>query len=286
MRLFPIAISNPSRKFRFCITNVLTDTEEVRRADERGTLPLCLPPLTSYAFNFTLYVADLNPQYIRAAVYFFIELYDGQRLVEEKIYPRRIFAAVTPNHLRLESPYFRNCPSGQQVAIKNYEIFDISVRVDHKRRLFTSDGAPLDSKLRIAPTKSIKIDLEGKAAQLIIYTTATDNREHNFPALLLKTNCEELLSLDYYNIGVIPDERMVMEVPVSVSSQSGQNITVVEISVEATSEAVSLEKMPGFTGTVVGMNKNVVIGLMRVHSRVRPEKSSAILVKVRYRLNS
>jgi len=35
---------------------------------------------------------------------------------------------------------------------------------------------------------------------------------------------------------------------------------------------------------VAALHKNVVVALMRVHSRAKPEKNSGIMVKVRYRI--
>lgn len=284
MRRFSISLSNPSRKFTLCVSEILPDSEELRRSDERGSLPACLGPLSSRQFNFTLYAAFLNPQYIRATVYFFIDLYDEQRLVEEKVYPRRVFATVTPNHLRLETAHLRNCPLPHTLALKNYEIFPIDLYIEHKKRLYSSEGAPLDQPSRVHPTKSLKIEVEGRSAQMIIHTSASEGHPHHFPPLLLKTYCEEPLSLDYYNIGIIPDERMVIEVPVSISSLSPHNATILAIHVDASSETVTVEAEPAFAGTVPPQQKNLIIGVMRVHSRAKPERSSSILVKVSYRL--
>jgi hypothetical protein len=76
---------------------------------------------------------------------------------------------------------------------------------------------------------------------MIIHTSASEDHPHHFPPLLLKTYCEEPLSLDYFNIGIIPDERMVIEVPVSISSLSSHNATILAINVDASSETVIVE---------------------------------------------
>jgi hypothetical protein len=57
----------------------------------------------------------------------------------------------------------------------------------------------------------------------------------------MKTHCEEPLSIDYHNIGILADERMVVDLPLTVTSRSSDNITLFEIQLEATSETVELE---------------------------------------------
>lgn len=96
------------------------DIEEVKWHDSRGTLPLCIKQEQFNLFNFTLYVSALNPQFVRATIYFVVEIYDAAVLVEEKTYAKKVFATVIPNHLRLETMYFKNCPHNQHLVVKNY----------------------------------------------------------------------------------------------------------------------------------------------------------------------
>jgi hypothetical protein len=120
IRQFHIALANPSMKFRLCVNEIVIDSEEVRRNDERGALPLCLAPAQQQVFNFSLYVASIHPALVRVTAYFLLEIFDGKLLVEEKAYARKIYATVAPNHLRLETTYFKKCPSNQVVTIHNY----------------------------------------------------------------------------------------------------------------------------------------------------------------------
>lgn len=60
------------------------------------------------------------------------------------------------------------------------------------------------------------------------------------PDLLLKTNCEEPLTVDYQNIGIITEERMVLDLPLTVTSKWHENITILEVQIEATTETVEL----------------------------------------------
>ena len=92
---------NPSKLFKLCVTRITPDVSQVRRDDIRANLPVCLQPGGHHQFKFILYVPWLNPQYLQAAVYFFVEIYDGQVLAEEKVYARKILASVKPNHFRL-----------------------------------------------------------------------------------------------------------------------------------------------------------------------------------------
>lgn len=49
--------------------------------------------------------------------------------------------------------------------------------------------------------------------------------------LLLKTNCEEPLSIDYHNIGIITEERMVLDLPLTVTSKHHENITILDVQI-------------------------------------------------------
>lgn len=91
-------------------------------------------------------------------------------------------------------------------------------------------GELLDGEVKLRPGKEVQIQLEGKATQLIVHSHSAEGRHSGegrlFPSLLLKTHCEEALSLDYHNIGILTDEKMVVDVPLTVTSKSQQNITL------------------------------------------------------------
>ena len=69
------------------------------------------------------------------------------------------------------------------------------------------------------PTKFIKLLIEGKSTQMFIHTI-TSKGNPSLPSLLLQVICVDPVTIDYFNIGIIPDERTVYEFPVSVSSSS------------------------------------------------------------------
>lgn len=81
IRHFQFAISNPSKMFNLCIAEIVIDSEEIKRQDERGNLPLCLSPSQTVPFNFSLYVSAASPTLIKVTIYFLMEIYDGKLLV-------------------------------------------------------------------------------------------------------------------------------------------------------------------------------------------------------------
>jgi hypothetical protein len=66
------------------------------------------------------------------------------------------------------------------------------------------EGMVLEGEVRVQPTKSIRVLLEGKPTQLIIHTITAPGQPV-FPSLLLETICEEPVTLDYFNIGLLPE---------------------------------------------------------------------------------
>lgn len=79
IRHFQFAISNPSKRFRLCIAEIVIDSEEIKRQD--GNLPLCLNPTQTVPFNFSLYVSAASPTLVKVTIYFLVEIYDGKLLV-------------------------------------------------------------------------------------------------------------------------------------------------------------------------------------------------------------
>lgn len=72
MRQFKIEMHNPSSRLKIAITQIVTDRSEVKRDDERGTLPLALHPSASHEFNFVFYASWLNPQFLQSTIYFVV----------------------------------------------------------------------------------------------------------------------------------------------------------------------------------------------------------------------
>ncbi len=85
-------------------------------------------------------------------------------------------------------------------------------------------GETLDGEVRLRPGREVQVQMEGKATQVIVHSHSPEGRHSGegrlFPSLLLKTHCEEALVLDYHNIGILTDERMVVDVPLTVTSKS------------------------------------------------------------------
>lgn len=43
---------------------------------------------------------------------------------------------------------------------------------------------------------------------------------------MVKAICDEPLIIDYYNVGILIDERMVVDLPLTVTSKTNLNITL------------------------------------------------------------
>lgn len=81
IRYFQFAISNPSKRFKLCLEEIVIDSEEIKRQEEHRTLPLCINPAQTVHFNFSLYVSAASPTLVKVTIYFIIEIYDGKHLV-------------------------------------------------------------------------------------------------------------------------------------------------------------------------------------------------------------
>lgn len=66
--------------------------------------------------------------------------------------------------------------------------------------------------------------------QVIIHSFGV-NDLRSLPSLLLKAHCEEPLIIDYHNIGILTDERMVVDLPLTVTSRAAHNISLFDIEV-------------------------------------------------------
>lgn len=169
------------------VMQIITDRFEIKH--EHTALPVTLHPGVSHEFTFVFYASELNPQHIQSLAYFCIEIYDGNILAEQKVYAKKVTATITPNHLRLETHVFRNCPRYQTVVIKNYEIFEIGVKIDADKHFDTIEGISLKDEVMLQPTKSIKILVDGKFNQIMILSRATD-QSVIFPILMVQIMCE------------------------------------------------------------------------------------------------
>lgn len=69
----------------------------------------------------------------RSTIYFVVEIYHGNELVDEKIWPKEIIAKVAQNHLRIGPVEARNCGNGKNfttVVIPNPHNHNIKVSFD------------------------------------------------------------------------------------------------------------------------------------------------------------
>jgi hypothetical protein len=145
-----------------------------------------------------------------------------------------VAATITPNHLRLENHLFKSCPRYQTITIKNYEVFEIGILLEGRKKFETVEGTVLEGETRLPPTKSMKILMEGKNAQMIVHTI-TGPKQPVLPALLVQGMCEDPVAIDYFNIGLLPDERTVFSFPLTVSSNRNENASIDELYLESTS---------------------------------------------------
>lgn len=51
-------------------------------------MPFCLNSTTKYPFFFSLYITEHKPLIFKGTVYFIVNIYDGDILVDEKIWPK------------------------------------------------------------------------------------------------------------------------------------------------------------------------------------------------------
>lgn len=86
-------------------------------------------------------------------MYFVVDILDGKTLVEEKVYARKVYTNVQQNHFQLENSHFKNCPQPQNLYIRNYEHFEIMIKVESRRRLYSTEGKPLESELSLRPSQ-------------------------------------------------------------------------------------------------------------------------------------
>jgi hypothetical protein len=108
VREFRIMVVNPTDGFRFCVNEIYADSEGIERVGGRK-LPFCLDPGSKYPFYFTLFITEHKPMIYRASVYFIVSIYDGEELVDEKIWPREVIAKTYVNHLKIFAVNTGNC---------------------------------------------------------------------------------------------------------------------------------------------------------------------------------
>ena len=69
------------------MTEVYSDNESVKRIEHRR-LPFCLNPNNKYPFLFNIYIVEAKPTAFRSTVYFLVEIYDGDKLADSKVWPK------------------------------------------------------------------------------------------------------------------------------------------------------------------------------------------------------
>ena len=115
----------------------------------------------------------------------------------------------------------------------------------------------------------------------LIVHTVTRGNSPAFPPLKVKIECEDPVSIDYFNIGLLTDERTVFTFPLSLSSHRQDNATLAELSLHSSSQTVTFEQMPSFTGLIPPRAKHLEIGVIKIFARKKAEKKSVITLRAR-----
>jgi hypothetical protein len=121
--------------------------------------------------------------------------------------------------------------------IRNPEKWDLSLVIIYKRKLYELTGEPIDGNIVIPAQKSYKFIIDGKDSKMTVYTksVATDI---TYPVLYVPIYCIQDLIVDYFNIGILSDDRSLLEFPVTVSSYSNHTIYIQEITLKSSTETV------------------------------------------------
>jgi hypothetical protein len=123
--------------------------------------------------------------------------------------------------------------------IRNPEKWDLSLVIIYKRKLYELTGEPIDGNIVIPAQKSYKFIIDGKDSKMTIYTKS-EAVDVNYPVLYVPIYCIQDLIVDYFNIGILSDDRSLLEFPVTVSSYSNSTIHIQEIALRSSSETVEL----------------------------------------------
>lgn len=76
---------------------------------------------------------------------------------------------------------------------------------------------------------------------------------------------------------------MVIEVPITLSNNCQENITLHNITLEATSGVVELEERPEKLAIITALAKSTPIALIKIHSSKSPQKRSVITITIGYK---
>lgn len=168
MKDFRIMLTNPSR-YKFCINEIYADSEAIKRIEQKK-LPFCLNPYNKYPFFFTLYITDHRPLIFRTSIYFIISVYDGNKLVDEKIWPREVIAKVTNNHLRIGPMEAKNCGRNYTtLVIPNPQPYHIKINFENEQETLEKS---FWREVMIPSQKSFKMNVLSKEATMVITTWA------------------------------------------------------------------------------------------------------------------
>jgi hypothetical protein len=235
-----MVLINPTSKFRFCVNEIYAESVHVKRIEHRR-LPFCLNSTTKYPFHFTLYLADHKLPVYRSSVYFIVSVYDGEQLVEEKIWPREIIVKVNQNHLRLVPLEPRNCAKNNtQVTFHNSHSYHITIMLD-----YDEDGVQNHKgykEIIIPPRKNFKLSIVPHNSTITVTTRVNDYPDIVLVKLYLPAKCllPSPLAIHHFPMGILNSERSIMEVPIPVSNHLSESILVHEIYVESSSQTVEL----------------------------------------------
>jgi hypothetical protein len=75
---------------------------------------------------------------------------------------------------------------------------------------------------------------------MTIYTKSVVMSDVIYPILYVPIYCLQDLVVDYFNIGILADDRSLLEFPVTVSNYANTTVYVREISLRSSTETVEL----------------------------------------------
>jgi hypothetical protein len=89
-------------------------------------------------------------------------------------------------------------------------------------------GEPIDGNIIVPAQKNYKFIIDGKDSTMQIYTKSVAS-DIDYPTLYVPVYCLQDLIIDYFNIGILSEERSLVNFPVTVSSYSNDIIVIDEI---------------------------------------------------------
>lgn len=250
-------------------------------------LPLCINPFTKYPIYFNLYVTHFrNREIIKSAIFFNVTLrYEGQG-VFNRVWMREVKFNLHHNHLKLLPFEIRNCEhENSVVAIKNPEKIDLSFLLIHKFRKYHMNGQPLDDKFTIASQKTFRFMLEAKDSTVTIYSKPQDNSsDRTYPVLYVPVFCFDRVTIENIPIGILTANHLALTYPLLLTSNTNSPVTIEEISLSSTSNAVELVRLPTSKAQLQSIERYVQVASIVVRSALKPSFKNSITVKVKYSL--